>query len=488
LKAKKSLRDTAEALEVTHVVLGEMERGRRPMSWDQVEIIALYLDTQEPPLHAALTQFHHAIWSGQKGPRVLLEEQTERVASVPLDYDMVELAAALRSAISSMDIGQGALERASRIIRHPDCGSVPYEFVKDAEMTAQASMLLEASLNMAKMVLENPPELIPPEDVLTKEPTSKWKAPEDWKDAKVFEVGKVYQFRGTGELMHIVGEVKTTGYGHGDNPTLVGETQGGLKPIGAGPGYTDNYREVPLSQWYADWLPDNGDNDALRRCYDAAFEEEQSGLAQRDDEGVEKSFVPRISLDFDGVVHSYQSGWAGDACVIPDPPVPGAFTFITEAIERGMDVNIFSTRSHVVGARSAMYQWLVDHGMESKIAGLVRFPEKKPNAILLIDDRGFHFQGTFPSFEYIDGFKPWNKGGERDDIQETPKDILALVLGCHDYNGGHRDGVGHDAFHHGIDTVSTVITRWLEGADDPQIRAVKSYGAELLRKKEDGGS
>lgn len=419
LKAGKNLRETAEALEVTHVVLGEMERGRRPCSWEQVEVLCEYLDVPNPEmLHAALTQFHHDIWSGQKGPKVILEEQLERVASVPLDYDMVELVAALRSAITSMDIGKGALERACRIIRHPDCGSVPYEFVRDAEMTAQASMLLEASMNVARRVLENPPEPIPHpvEPVETKIRQKPWEAPDDWQDAESFEVGKAYQFRGNGEMMHIVGSVDTLGYGS----TLIAETQVGFKPVGAGPGHTDNWREIPVSQWYADWLPENGDNGDLRQRYEAVLEEEQNDLAQREDAGVEKKgFVPRISLDFDGVIHSYQSGWAGDACVIPDPPVPGAFAFITEAIDRGMDVNIFSTRSHVPGAREAMRQWMIDHDLDPKVAGLVRFPKKKPNAVLLVDDRGFHFKGTFPSFEYIDGFKPWNKGGERDDVEGT---------------------------------------------------------------------
>lgn len=142
-------------------------------------------------------------------------------------------------------------------------------------------------------------------------------------------------------------------------------------------------------------------------------EQTTDDLAQREDT-VERSFTPRLSLDFDGVVHSYESGWAGDATIIPDPPVDGALEFIAEAVERGYEVCVFSTRSHVEGAREAMRSWMVTHGMAPEVAEAVVFPTKKPNAILLIDDRGFHFKGRFPTFDYIDGFKPWNKGGESD--------------------------------------------------------------------------
>ena len=42
--------------------------------------------------------------------------------------------------------------------------------------------------------------------------------------------------------------------------------------------------------------------------------------------------LPILALDFDGVLHSYTSGWQG-ADVISDPPVPGAIEFLMEAVE-----------------------------------------------------------------------------------------------------------------------------------------------------------
>jgi hypothetical protein len=109
----------------------------------------------------------------------------------------------------------------------------------------------------------------------TKEPASKWEAPEDWQDAEGFEIGKAYQFRGTGELMHVIGSVDTLGYG----ATFIAETHGGFNPIGMGSGHSDNWREVPLSQWYAEWLPANAENGDMRERYEAALEEESKARA-----------------------------------------------------------------------------------------------------------------------------------------------------------------------------------------------------------------
>ena len=114
----------------------------------------------------------------------------------------------------------------------------------------------------------------------------------------------------------------------------------------------------------------------------------------------------RVCLDFDGVVHSYESGWKG-ATKLPDAPVEGAFEAIENYINSGIQVAIFSSRSHQPGAIAAMKKWFKEHGF-SDISKL-DFPTYKPPSILYIDDRGFHFEGTFPDVEYIKSFKPWNK-------------------------------------------------------------------------------
>lgn len=126
---------------------------------------------------------------------------------------------------------------------------------------------------------------------------------------------------------------------------------------------------------------------------------------------------PILCLDFDGVIHSYSSGWKG-AAIIPDPPVEGALQFIVDAMGH-FTVAIFSSRSCQPGGLEAMQQWLgywsVDktHGMPGDFDhgtwGAIQWPTEKPPAFLTIDDRAITFNGKFPDPSLLTYFKPWNK-------------------------------------------------------------------------------
>lgn len=123
---------------------------------------------------------------------------------------------------------------------------------------------------------------------------------------------------------------------------------------------------------------------------------------------------PILCLDFDGVIHSYTSGWKG-ADIIPDPPVDGAIAFMIGALDH-FDVVIFSSRSNQPGGLAAMKKWLKEHagatwypspagpGLED-----IRFTTDKPSAMITIDDRALTFTGTWPAIEALKEFKPWNK-------------------------------------------------------------------------------
>lgn len=130
---------------------------------------------------------------------------------------------------------------------------------------------------------------------------------------------------------------------------------------------------------------------------------------------------PILCLDFDGVLHSYSSGWKG-AHFIPDPPVPGAMTFLVEAVKH-FTVCIFSSRSHQDGGIRAMQTW-VDYWLDKEFgwdkgadavsaANSVRnnltYSLEKPAAMVTLDDRAITFDGTWPTMDTLKNFKPWNK-------------------------------------------------------------------------------
>jgi hypothetical protein len=135
-------------------------------------------------------------------------------------------------------------------------------------------------------------------------------------------------------------------------------------------------------------------------------------------------YTPILCIDFDGVLHSYTSGWKGPRC-IPDPPVDGAIdwlrSLLTDAECRcamaprflDFDVCIYSSRSRYIGGRWAMKKWLgrafEEAGHYWQLIELIRFPLMKPPAFLQIDDRAMTFKGVFPSVEEMKNFKPWNK-------------------------------------------------------------------------------
>ena len=118
-----------------------------------------------------------------------------------------------------------------------------------------------------------------------------------------------------------------------------------------------------------------------------------------------------LCLDFDGVIHSYSSGWQG-ADNIEDPPVPGALQWMKQAV-LVFDVQIFSSRSNQEGGIAAMEHWLSYwEGRECGSADLLKevsFPTEKPPAHVTLDDRAITFTGEWPYLSDLVQFKPWNK-------------------------------------------------------------------------------
>src|SRR5690606_35281634 len=164
---------------------------------------------------------------------------------------------------------------------------------------------------------------------------------------------------------------------------------------------------------------------------------------------------PILCLDFDGVIHSYTSGWKG-AHIIPDGPVPGAIEFVVNALTP-YRVAIFSARSKSLRGRWAMKDWLHTHiscyyadhmystnpdkgilpGEEEtpwthydirdqarawagKTVNDIMWPWFKPSAFLTIDDRALTFSGNWRDYDFatLAAFQPWNKRPKLPDLSE----------------------------------------------------------------------
>lgn len=114
------------------------------------------------------------------------------------------------------------------------------------------------------------------------------------------------------------------------------------------------------------------------------------------------SYIPTVVFDFDGVIHSYTSGWKG-VSTIPDPPVPGIAKAIAEIRAAGYRVVVVSTRCAEPEGKAAVERYLHYFGIyvDAVMA-------EKPPALVYIDDRAICFDGKPAGLlGKIKAFQPW---------------------------------------------------------------------------------
>ena len=158
---------------------------------------------------------------------------------------------------------------------------------------------------------------------------------------------------------------------------------------------------------------------------------------------------PILCLDFDGVIHRYDSGWKG-ADVIPDPMTDGAAEFLANAVEV-FRVAVFSSRSGQPLGIEAMQVWLrsqlykrMDREDADRIFGLIEWPKEKPPAMVTLDDRAIQFRGFWPPLDILRSFKTWQQEDQPQMVElgggsplgaTTSRNVLGAVGGdWHDYN------------------------------------------------------
>ena len=127
-----------------------------------------------------------------------------------------------------------------------------------------------------------------------------------------------------------------------------------------------------------------------------------------------------VVFDFDGVIHSYTSGWIGDTA-IPNPPFPGIREAIVD-IRKKYRVVVVSTRCASEEGKAAIKEWLAKYDIV-----VDDITKEKPPAVVYIDDRAICFDGH-PELlrSKIEAFKPWYQA--KKDIEEQVCDLSEFLF------------------------------------------------------------
>jgi hypothetical protein len=121
-------------------------------------------------------------------------------------------------------------------------------------------------------------------------------------------------------------------------------------------------------------------------------------------QGAKMAVKQTVILDFDGVIHSYTSGWQGPA-VCNDPPTDGAKQAVA-ALRELYRVVVCSSRCHQEGGIEAVRDYLRRHDIVVDDVS-----NDKPPHIVVVDDRALRFNGDW---DYVlnnieAAAVPWNK-------------------------------------------------------------------------------
>jgi hypothetical protein len=177
-------------------------------------------------------------------------------------------------------------------------------------------------------------------------------------------------------------------------------------PGSHGPNHLGSWLRIPgrhhtRAHYHRVWNDEPWDDEQWLEGHDAIDAILNSQSAS--EEVLEKNGIqpPRrtICLDFDGVIHSYQSGWQGET-VIPDPPIHGVDRAI-KRLRKDYRVVVHSARCKTESGRHAVCQWLARHNIEvDDVCG------EKPPAFVYVDDRAVRFTGDWlETIESINAFR-----------------------------------------------------------------------------------
>lgn len=105
---------------------------------------------------------------------------------------------------------------------------------------------------------------------------------------------------------------------------------------------------------------------------------------------------------FDGVIHSYKSGWKG-VSIIPDDPVDGIGDVIRELKDLGYTIIIHSARCVKFSRKNAIEEYCKMFDIPYDV-----ITAAKPSAFIYVDDRRLKFEGDTSSLvEEIQTFQSY---------------------------------------------------------------------------------
>ena len=142
--------------------------------------------------------------------------------------------------------------------------------------------------------------------------------------------------------------------------------------------YSRVWNDEPMAE--TDWLEGHEAIDAILSVSLASEETIHSN-------GIEPR-IRTVCLDFDGVIHSYQSGWQGET-TIADPPIHGVDRAISR-LRKDYRVVVHSARCRSEEGRFAVEKWLAKNRIE-----VDEVCENKPPAFVYVDDRAIQFKGNW---------------------------------------------------------------------------------------------
>lgn len=150
---------------------------------------------------------------------------------------------------------------------------------------------------------------------------------------------------------------------------------------------------------------------------------------------------PTITLDFDGVLHSYTTPWTA-ADVVPDRAIEGSIEWLLKAIKK-VNIAIFSCRSNQDNGIPAMQRWLkrelirwlgegsvkelvykqelsgyssnggnslYEQGVwADNIINKILWPTSKIPSVVYVDDNAYRFEGSWPKLDELLKMDTWVK-------------------------------------------------------------------------------